>query len=425
MISKNKVLKSGGVAPRPDRLGAHTGEEPEDRVSTSTRDDGRKPDGGTMENPGVGLKRKRIGTWNVRSLYQGKLQMVVSEMERYNIDIMGICEHRWAGQGHVHVEEGTFIYSGTEKGGQSGVGLYLSKTTTGMMLGYNPISDRILTVRLHGKRRNITIIQIYAPTSTAPEEEIENFYIKIQDTLEKSHKQDIKIIMGDFNAKVGVERTEDERKTKGPFSIGHRNESGEKLVNFCFENNLDIMNTFFKQHPRRLYTWTTPDRKTRNQIDYIITQQRWRTSISSAKTYPGADCDTDHELLVADFKIKLKRIKRNPRPIRFDLRHIPEEYNIEIQNKFEVLMAVQEEMSPDELANLAKTTIISTAKKLLPAKVTKKKKYITDETLKAIAERRKLKQSRTQDGKATYKQCSKNIRKMIRQDKKTKSSQRM
>ena len=92
--------------------------------------------------------------------------------------------------------------------------------------------------------------------------------------------------MGDLNAKVGIERRPEERRVKGPFGLEEQNERGEKFVNVCMENNQTIANTFFKQHPKRLYTWTSPNGKSRNQIDFIKIQQRWRSSVLSCKTYP-------------------------------------------------------------------------------------------------------------------------------------------
>uniref|UniRef100_A0A0B7BTK3 Endonuclease/exonuclease/phosphatase domain-containing protein n=1 Tax=Arion vulgaris TaxID=1028688 RepID=A0A0B7BTK3_9EUPU len=124
------------------------------------------------------------------------------------------------------------------------------------------------------------------------------------------------IVMGDFNAKVGKETAEEEEKIKGPFSIGQRNERGTKLIEFCLENNISITNTLSRQHPRRLYTWTSLDGNTRNQIDYILVQRRWITGILSVKTLPGADCDSDHKLLVAEFKLRLKTTKKAAGPIR-------------------------------------------------------------------------------------------------------------
>ena len=98
-----------------------------------------------------------------------------------------------------------------------------------------------------------------------------------------------------------------------------RNEPGQRLIEFCQENALVIANTLFQQHKRRLYTWTSPDGQHQNQIDYILCSQRWRSSIQSTKTRPGADCGSDHELLIAKFRLKLKRVRKTTSPFRYDL----------------------------------------------------------------------------------------------------------
>ena len=102
--------------------------------------------------------------------------------------------------------------------------------------------------------------------------------------------------IGDWNAKVGSQETPG---VTGKFGLGIRNEAGQRLIEFYQENALVIPNTLFQQHKRRLYTWTSPDSQHRNQIDYILCGQRWRSSVQSTKTRPGADCGSDHELLIA------------------------------------------------------------------------------------------------------------------------------
>ena len=97
-----------------------------------------------------------------------------------------------------------------------------------------------------------------------------------------------------------------------------RNEAGQSLIEFCQENALVITNILFQQHKRRLYTWTSPDGKQQNQIDYILCSQRWRNSTQSAKARPGADCGSDHELLIAKFRLKLKKVRKTSRPFRYD-----------------------------------------------------------------------------------------------------------
>ena len=116
-----------------------------------------------------------------------------------------------------------------------------------------------------------------------------------------------------------------------------RNEAGQRLIEFCQENALVIANTLFQQHKRRLYKWTSPDGQHRNQIDYILCSQRWRSSIHSAKTRLGADCGSDHELLIAKFRVKLKKVEKTTRPFRYDLNQIPFYYKVTVTNRFMVL----------------------------------------------------------------------------------------
>ena len=149
-------------------------------------------------------------------------------------------------------------------------------------------------VCFQGKPFNITVIQVYAPTSNAEEGEVERFYEDLQDLLELTSKKDVLFIIGDWNAKVGSQETPG---VTGKFGLGIRNEARQRLIEFCQENTQVIANTLFQQHKRRLYTWTSPDGQHRNQTDYILCSQRWRRSIQSTKTRPGDDCGSNHELL--------------------------------------------------------------------------------------------------------------------------------
>ena len=164
--------------------------------------------------------------------------------------------------------------------------------------------ERMISVRLQGKPFNIRVIQVYAPTRNAKEAEVERFYEDLQDLWELTPKKDVLFIIGDWNAKVGSQETPG---ATGKFGLGIQNEAGQRLIEFCQENAVIIANTLFQQHKRRLYTWTSPDGQHWNQIDYILCSQRWRSSVQSAKTRPGADCGSDHELLITKFKLKLKR----------------------------------------------------------------------------------------------------------------------
>ena len=124
----------------------------------------------------------------------------------------------------------------------------------------------MISVRLQGKPFNITIIQVYPPTSNAEEAEVERFYEDLQDLLELTSKKDVLFITGDWNAKVGSQEIPG---VTGKFGLGMRNEAGQRLIEFCQENALVIVNTLFQQHKRRLYTWTSPDGQHQNLIIFF------------------------------------------------------------------------------------------------------------------------------------------------------------
>ena len=127
----------------------------------------------------------------------------------------------------------------------------------------------------------------------------------------------------------------------------YRIEAGQRLTEFCQENVLVTANTLFQQHKRRLYTRTSPDGQNRNQIDYILCSRRERSSIQSAKTGLGADCGSDHEFLIAKFRLKLKKVGKTTRPLRYDLNQIPYDYTVEVRNRFKGLDLI--DRMPEEL----------------------------------------------------------------------------
>ena len=125
----------------------------------------------------------------------------------------------------------------------------------------------MISVRLQGKPFNITVIQVYAPTSNDEEAEVERFYEDLQDLLELTSKKDVLFIIGDWNAKVGSQET---LGVTGKFGLGMQNEAGQRLTEFCQENTLVTENALFQHHKRGLYTRTSTDGQYQNQIDYIL-----------------------------------------------------------------------------------------------------------------------------------------------------------
>ena len=168
------------------------------------------------------------------------------------------------------------------------------------------------------------------PTSNAEEIEVEQFYEDPQALLELTTKK-MSFHNRELECKSRKSRNTWSNRQIWPWSIEW---SRTKANEFCQENTLVIANTLFQQHKIRLYTWTSPDGKYQNQIDYILCRQGWRSCIQSGKIRPGADCGSDHELLIANLRLKFKKVGKTTRPFRYDLNQILYDYTVEATNRF-------------------------------------------------------------------------------------------
>ena len=353
----------------------------------------------------------RIGTWNVRSMNQGKLEVVKSEIEWIKLDLLGISELKWTGMGYFESNEYIIYYAGNEKHKRNGVAFIIKKKLERTIMKYNAVSERLISIRLRGTPVNITIIQVYAPTTDAEQEEVDEFYDQVQAEIDRTCKQDVLIVMGDWNAKVG---NKEEAPVVGKYGLGNRNEAGERLLEFCKTNNLFISNTFFQQHKRRLYTWTSPNGIYKNQIDYICENQRWKSSITSTKTKPGADCGTDHQLLLCKFKLKLKKRKPIMKAPKYDLENIPLEFRNELRNRFAALDTGNR--VPEELWEDIKKTVHEVCERSLQkVKRQKRSKWISTETLEIARKRR---EARAKGERETVMELNRKFQCAARQDKK-------
>ena len=140
----------------------------------------------------------------------------------------------------------------------------------------------------------------------------------------RTNAQNVLFMIRDWNAKLGSQEIPG---VPGKFGLGVQNEAGQRLTEFCQENTLVTANTLVQQHKRWLYTWTSPDGQYWNQTDYILCSQRWRSSIQSAKTRLGADCGSDHQLLITKFRLTLKKVGKTTRLLRYDLNQILYDYS--------------------------------------------------------------------------------------------------
>ena len=152
---------------------------------------------------------------------------------------------------------------------------------------------RIIYARFFSRYVKLSIIQVYAPTNEANDEDKDNFYEQLQTVVDSVHKHDILLVMGDFKAKVG-EHNEGYENIIGSHGVGEINDNGERLVDFCGLNNLVVKGTIFPHKLIHKQTWTSSGGKTKNQIDHVLVSRQHRTSVMDTRAMRGADIASDH-----------------------------------------------------------------------------------------------------------------------------------
>ena len=280
----------------------------------------------------------RIGTWNVLTMLQaGKLAEITDELISYGIKIAALQEIRWKDEGELRKKHYSVFYSGSKKEGHKGTGFWVSKTARESVLGFEPINNRLCLLKLKGKFQNITLVSVYAPTEESEEEEKDNFYEDLDKTFQKVSKHDMIIILGDLNAKIGRESFV--RQTAGLHSLHQEtNDNGIRLCSFAHSTNMWISSVSFPHKNIHKITWKLPGTNKGNQIDHMLINRRYATSVLDVRTYRGANCDSDHFLVIAKIRQRLATAnKRETKQMRWD--------SHKLKDNVDVLEAYQESLS--------------------------------------------------------------------------------
>ncbi|CAH1266795.1 Hypp3576 [Branchiostoma lanceolatum] len=372
----------------------------------------------------------KIGTWNVRTLYQtGKMAQLLREFEENQLNILGISEMRWTGSGKLYNEGKTVLYSGHEEQHRRGVGFVLDKEASRALIGWKPVNERIITARFESRHGKTTILQVYAPTEDAEESVKDQFYELLQDTFDGIPNHDVKILMGDFNAQIDSNRQGFE-SVIGPFGTAQRTtDNGERLLFFCNLNSLSISNTFFQHKLIHKKTWRSPDGSTNNEIDYICISQRWKSALLDVRVYRGADVGSDHHLLGAKLRLRLKKlaVKKKQKPFATDKLKDPtisEKYRLNLQNRFQLL----QEMGPDldDQWSFFKETLTKSAEETVGRRRgSRKEQWIKEHTWELIDKRKEMKRERDrakseeekEETKHQYRDLDRQVKKSCRTDK--------
>jgi exonuclease III len=365
-----------------------------------------------------------IGTWNVRTIKEdGALEIVIDQLEQYRWEIVGLCETHQTEKGEYYHGSYRILTSGREDGiHREGVALILTKKASSALLSFEPISPRMLKARFRTRFGALVIIQVYAPTAAAKEEVIDQFYADLQRTVDNTARQDVLIVMGDLNAKVGIDASA-WNGVIGQHGIGEENERGERLLNFCSCNNLVIANTLFKQtKPQRKWTWTSPDGHTKNLIDFIMISKRWKSDVQSCRSF-AADVGSDHKLVLAKLRLRLKAGTKKQELKRYNIDMLKDEsIRQEFEQSIQKTTAWQEGSNVEQMWNTIKDGIHTTAQQVLGQdRLKKKTKWITDEVLKLCHQRKelraKLEGGQHDNSRKEYNWLTREIKRTVKRDR--------
>ena len=295
---------------------------------------------------------------------------------------------------------------------------------TGSVLHCEYISSRIISIGLNPSPFKLTVIQVYAATSDHTDEEIEDFYLTLNKTIQNTPRKDVLIVLGDWNAKIGTNAHENWPAVAGKFGLDGTNVRGARLLEFAEMNDFVIANTLHPHKESRRYTWTCPDGYTRNQIDYILIQRKFKSSVIPSKTrsYPGADVGNDHNLVTMNLKFKLRRIrKQKSQRIKYNLDKLqyPEtrsEFSAKIGAKFAPLLLLD---NVEEITTGFTEAMNETAAEVLGKKRNTRKPWIDDRLAQRCEERQKLKASRyhSEDSRVKYGEANNRVKAEIRRAK--------
>jgi hypothetical protein len=216
---------------------------------------------------------------------------------------MGLAEVRRDGEQCLSLDDDNIILYLNGNGPTGGTGFIVNNAPKKKIISFKQYTHRISVIiwKLKEGMGRIKIIQVYAPTSTSTDEEIEELYADLEDALEKDSCR-YNIIMGDMNAKIGKNRGE---KCVGKYGFGERNERGERLVEFVDGKNMYLMNSFFQKNETRKWTWLSPDGETKNEIDFFIIDKK--SIVQDVDIEDDVNVGSDHRPIKMCIKIEEKR----------------------------------------------------------------------------------------------------------------------
>ena len=290
------------------------------------------------------------------------------ELENMHWDVLGISASQIK-ESNIEVIPSSnhlLFNSGNETSRSNGVGFLVNNAISSSVCDYLGISDRLATLTLQAKENKIVFIQVYFPTSSHPDDEVDLLYAEIQGIIDKVPKRDQLFIMGDFNARVGNLHSY-YPSCVGKHTIGACNDRGLRLADFCALNNLYITNTFFEK--RRLHTWNHPNGKNKGQIDFILSRQNFSYNVTDSSVLNSPSI-SDHRMVRTTIKVDTiwKKQKSNSKKHCVESlknKDISESFELELNNRFLPLMNSTID-DVDAFSQSFNSAILDTADKITP-----------------------------------------------------------
>jgi endonuclease/exonuclease/phosphatase family metal-dependent hydrolase len=255
--------------------------------------------------PSRGKKDLRIGTWNVRTLYRGGvLGELTAEMRRYKVDIMAIQETRWLGNETFDNRTHTILHSGNTRRHEFRVAFVIDQKVKNTIINFKPINERMCILRIKTRFFNVSLLNIHAETEDKDEATKDAFYQQLEQEYDSIPSNDIKIVIGDLNAKIGRDPTY--QHITGRHSLHTEcNDNGSRVIDFAASRNMVVSSTQFPRKEIYKWTWTSPGGRYHNQIDHVLIEKRGASSIMNVRSYRGANCDSDHYMVVATYRSRI------------------------------------------------------------------------------------------------------------------------
>ena len=248
-----------------------------------------------------------------------------AEMNNSNVSLLTLCETRWTQSGQVRLSSGeTILYSDREEEDAhhtEGVVQILTKEAQRPHISLQAVSSRIITAKFRAKIKNINmaVVQCCAPTNEAEEEKKEDFYKeedfynRLQNVLDKQREEDLKLLMRNFDAKIGADNRGYEH-VMGKHGLRWMKEDGELLADLCAFKDMVISGSIFPHKVIHKATWQSSDHVTENQIDHVRIVGSFRRSLQDVRVKRSADALSGHHLVMAALKLRWSDVQYRRTP---------------------------------------------------------------------------------------------------------------